>query len=59
MLVIGDSSEYDLIDAERTIKKRVFVELAGDTIDLVVVIGVSQVDLIRGDPNDGTCGAPG
>jgi hypothetical protein len=58
MLVIGDSTEHDL-EAECTIKERVFVELAADTIDLVVVIGVSQVDLIWGDPNDRTCGVPG
>jgi hypothetical protein len=49
----------DLVDPERIIKKRVFVELAADTIDLIVVIRVSQVDLIWGDPNDGTCGALG
>jgi hypothetical protein len=58
MLVVGDGSEHDF-DTECIIKRRVFVELAADTVDLVVVIRVSQVDLIWSDPDDGTCGAPG
>jgi hypothetical protein len=59
MLVIGDGSEHDLVNSECIIKKRVFVELAADTIDLIIVIRVSQVDLIWGDPNGGTCSALG
>jgi hypothetical protein len=58
MLVIGDGSEHDL-DTERIVKERVFVELAADTVDLVVVIRVSQVDLIWRNPDDGTCITPG
>ncbi len=58
MLVIGDGSEHDL-DPEGIIKERVFVELAAHAVDLVVVIGVSQVDLIWRNPDDGTCITPG
>jgi hypothetical protein len=54
MLGIGDGSEHDL-DTECIIKERVFVELAAEAVDLVVVIRVSQVDLIWGDPYDRTC----
>jgi hypothetical protein len=57
MLVISNGSEHDL-DTECIIKKRIFVELAAKTVDLIVVIRVSQVDLIWGDPDDGACGAP-
>jgi hypothetical protein len=58
MLVICDCSEHNL-DTEGIIEKRVFVEPAADTVDLIVVIWVSQVDLIWGDPDDRTCSASG
>jgi hypothetical protein len=53
MLIVGDSGEHDL-DANRAVEERIFIELAANTVDLVVVIWVCQVNLIWGDPDDGT-----
>ncbi len=54
MLVIGDGSEHD-IDTQCIIEKWIFIELAADTIDLIVVIRVRQVNLIWSDSDNGTC----
>ena len=53
MLVVGDGREHDL-DTERIVKLRIFVELAANIVDLVVVVRVRQVDLVRGDSDDRT-----
>lgn len=58
VLVIGNGSEHNL-DTECIVKERIFVELAAKAVDFVVVIRVGEVNLIRGDPDDGACGAPG
>ena len=54
MFIVTNGREHDM-NAERIVEQRIFVELAADTIDLVVVIWVRQVDLVGCDADDGTC----
>ena len=48
MQVVWNCGEGCIVHTERTIEVWVFVEVAAHAVDLVVVLGVTEMDLIGG-----------
>lgn len=54
MILVADGSKTGVLVAEDAVENRILVEFAAYAVDLVIVVGIAEMDFVGGNAYDGT-----